>query len=110
MLMSVSGLISTLASIIQQCHTVARWTDIKIEQHAYALAHPGKPEMVVAGASRGLDLAMFYMREFVVRGRETAWASSSDSPQYTRASTNSPRQNCTATTPRRSSSRRGPSP
>jgi hypothetical protein len=63
MLMSVSGLVSTLASIIQQCHTIVWWSDIKIGQQAYALANPGRPEMVVAGPSYGLDLVMFYLRE-----------------------------------------------
>ena len=52
----------TLASIIQQIHTIVRWRDIKIEQHANVLANVGNPELNITGASTGLDLVLFYIR------------------------------------------------
>lgn len=52
----------TLASIVQQIHTIARWCDIKTEQHANIVANVGNPELNITGASTGLDLVLFYIR------------------------------------------------
>jgi hypothetical protein len=52
----------TLASVIQQLHTIVRWRDIKIEQHANVVANVGNPELNITGASTGLDLVLFYIR------------------------------------------------
>ncbi|KAG7284787.1 hypothetical protein NEMBOFW57_009399 [Staphylotrichum longicolle] len=51
----------TLASIAQQIHTIARWCDIKTEQHANIVANVGNPELNITGASTGLDLVLFYI-------------------------------------------------
>lgn len=52
----------TIASIIQQIHTIVRWSDIKTEQHANLVANVGNPELNITGASTGLDLVLFYIR------------------------------------------------
>ncbi len=52
----------TVASIAQQIHTIARWRDIKTEQHANMVANVGDPELNITGGSTGLDLALFYIR------------------------------------------------
>jgi hypothetical protein len=54
----------TLASIIQQIHTIARWRDIKTEQWENTRDNAGNPELNITGASTGLDLVLFYIREF----------------------------------------------
>ncbi len=60
----LAGLMSlhTAASIAQQIHTIARWRDIKTEQHAYLVANVGDPVLNITGGSTGLDLALFYIR------------------------------------------------
>lgn len=60
--MSYSTTLGSAASIAQQLHTIARWRDIKIEQHQHALENLGNAELVVAGQSYGLDLVLFYLR------------------------------------------------
>ncbi|KAK4149562.1 hypothetical protein C8A00DRAFT_18758 [Chaetomidium leptoderma] len=54
----------TLASIIQQIHTIVRWRDIKTEQHANVVANVGNPELNITGASTGLDLVLFYIQYY----------------------------------------------
>ncbi|KAJ4294797.1 hypothetical protein N0V88_005031 [Collariella sp. IMI 366227] len=54
----------TIASIIQQIHTIVRWRDIKIEQHKNIVAHVGNPELNITGASTGLDLVLFYIQYY----------------------------------------------
>ncbi|SPO01563.1 uncharacterized protein DNG_04236 [Cephalotrichum gorgonifer] len=50
------------AIIYGQFHTIVRWRDIKIEQHYYSQEHITEPELALAGASRGVDLVLFYIR------------------------------------------------
>lgn len=52
----------TVASVIQQVHTIARWTDVKTDQHANLVANVGDPELNITGCSTGLDLVLFYIR------------------------------------------------
>ncbi|KAK4246537.1 hypothetical protein C7999DRAFT_15333 [Corynascus novoguineensis] len=54
----------TLASVMQQIHTIARWRDIKIEQHQNTVANAGDPELNITGASTGLDLVLFYIQYY----------------------------------------------
>ena len=60
----LGGLMSlhTAASITQQIHTIVRWRDIKIDQHANLVANVGNPELNITGSSTGLDLVLFYIR------------------------------------------------
>jgi hypothetical protein len=55
--------LSSLASVAQQIHTIARWRDIKTEQYYHSVTNVGNPELAVAGPSTGLDLVLFYIRE-----------------------------------------------
>lgn len=52
----------TLASVVQQIHTIIRWRDIKTEQYANLVANVGDPELNITGGSTGLDLVLFYIR------------------------------------------------
>ncbi|KAH8900054.1 hypothetical protein GQ53DRAFT_207634 [Thozetella sp. PMI_491] len=54
--------LSTLASIIQQIHTIIDWEGIKTEQHRYLSNNIGNPEIAIAGSSYGLDLVLFYIQ------------------------------------------------
>ncbi|KAK4125499.1 hypothetical protein N657DRAFT_268457 [Parathielavia appendiculata] len=54
----------TLASIIQQIHTIVRWREIKIEQYEKLVATVGYPELNIAGLSSGLDLGLFYIQYY----------------------------------------------
>ncbi len=54
--------LSTLASIIQQIHTIINWEGLKTAQYLYVQDTVGNPEIVIAGASYGLDLVLFYIR------------------------------------------------
>ncbi|KAL1837302.1 hypothetical protein VTJ49DRAFT_4045 [Mycothermus thermophilus] len=54
----------TLASIIQQIHTIARWRDIKTEQWENVVRNVGNPELNITGASTGLDLVLFYIQYY----------------------------------------------
>ncbi|KAF3070357.1 hypothetical protein GL218_00449 [Daldinia childiae] len=63
-LLSYFTLLGTIASIIQQFHTFIWWRDVKVEQYKYAVAHLGSPEIAIAGPSVGLDLVLFYIREY----------------------------------------------
>lgn len=63
----------TLASVMQQIHTIARWRDIKIEQHQNTVANAGDPELNITGASTGLDLVLFYIRGSSLPQRFPAW-------------------------------------
>lgn len=56
--------LSTLASMAQQLHTYLRWTSIQLEQFDYVKANIDNPELSIAGASVGVDLVLFYIREF----------------------------------------------
>jgi hypothetical protein len=53
----------TLASVIQQIHTIVRWRDIKIEQYQKLVANVGDPELNITGLSTGMDLVLFYIRQ-----------------------------------------------
>lgn len=52
----------------QQLHTYLRWTSIKLEQSDYVKANADNPELSIAGASVGLDLVLFYIRESLFLG------------------------------------------
>ena len=52
----------TVASVIQQCHTIARWTEVKTDQYANLVTNVGNPELNITGCSTGLDLVLFYIR------------------------------------------------
>ncbi|KAK3900358.1 hypothetical protein C8A05DRAFT_17328 [Staphylotrichum tortipilum] len=54
----------TIASVIQQAHTIARWTDVKTDQHANLVANVGDPELNITGCSTGLDLVLFYIQYY----------------------------------------------
>ncbi|KAK7920647.1 hypothetical protein PG985_008669 [Apiospora marii] len=53
--------LSTLASIIQQIHTIADWRNIKIDQYNTAVAMSNSIVVAVAGPSTGLDLGLFFV-------------------------------------------------
>jgi len=44
-------------------HTILLWRDIKVGQFENSIANIGNPELSLSGASVGLDLALFYIRE-----------------------------------------------
>jgi hypothetical protein len=54
----------TLASVIQQIHTIIRWRDIKLEQYENLVKHVGNPELNITAASTGLDLVLFYIQYY----------------------------------------------
>lgn len=56
--------LATLASMGQQIHTYMSWTTIKLDQFDYVRANVGNPELSVAGPSVGIDIALFYVREY----------------------------------------------
>ncbi|KAK3939873.1 glycoside hydrolase [Diplogelasinospora grovesii] len=62
MMLAFFTTLSTLASIIQQIHTIALWKDVKTAQYEYQKAHVGNPELNIAGNSTGLDLVLFYIQ------------------------------------------------
>lgn len=61
-LLAFSTFLSTAASIAQQVHTLVRWEEVKTDQFHYVQEHVGRPELVLAGPSYGLDLVLFYIR------------------------------------------------
>ncbi|KAH6656783.1 hypothetical protein BKA67DRAFT_553082 [Truncatella angustata] len=63
-LLSYFTFISTLASIIQQLHTIIWWTDVKTEQWENSKAHIGSVEVAIAGPSVGIDLVLFYIQYY----------------------------------------------
>ncbi|KAI0130915.1 hypothetical protein F4814DRAFT_148647 [Daldinia grandis] len=63
-LLSYFTLLGTVASLIQQFHTLIWWRDVKVEQYKYAVAHLGSPEIAIAGPSVGLDLVLFYIQYY----------------------------------------------
>ncbi|GAB1316708.1 hypothetical protein MFIFM68171_06918 [Madurella fahalii] len=54
----------TVASIIQQIHTIVLWRDIKTSQYDNLVANVGNPELNITGASTGLDLVLFYIQYY----------------------------------------------
>ncbi|KAI1075264.1 hypothetical protein F5B20DRAFT_560638 [Whalleya microplaca] len=62
--LSYFTLLSTVASLGQQFHTVARWRDIKVEQYQHALATVGEREAAITGQSVGVDLVLFYIQYY----------------------------------------------
>ncbi|KAK7998627.1 hypothetical protein PG991_015106 [Apiospora marii] len=56
--------LSTLASIIQQIHTIADWRNIKIDQYNTAVAMSNSIVVAVAGPSTGLDLGLFFVQYY----------------------------------------------
>ncbi|KAK0617836.1 hypothetical protein B0T17DRAFT_311884 [Bombardia bombarda] len=56
--------LGTLASIIQQIHTIIYWKEVKTAQHANLVANVGNPELNITGASTGVDLVLFYIQYY----------------------------------------------
>ncbi|EAA33395.2 hypothetical protein GE21DRAFT_6482 [Neurospora crassa] len=63
-MLSFSMSLGTLASIIQQIHTIAYWNDVKTSQYENVVANAGRPELNVTGASTGFDLVLFYIQYY----------------------------------------------
>ncbi|KAK7948679.1 glycoside hydrolase [Apiospora aurea] len=56
--------LSTLASILQQIHTIVDWRNIKIDQYNVAVANQGSIVVAVPGPSTGLDLGLFFVQYY----------------------------------------------
>ncbi|KAM7198160.1 glycoside hydrolase [Rhypophila sp. PSN 637] len=56
--------LSSISSISQQIHTIHKWRDIRVAQHAYLVEHVGNPEINVTGGSVGADLVLFYIQYY----------------------------------------------
>ncbi|KLU86129.1 hypothetical protein MAPG_05148 [Magnaporthiopsis poae ATCC 64411] len=54
--------ICTLASIIQQFHSIIDWRDIMLAKFERILADPQDPELIISGAAEGFDLILFYIQ------------------------------------------------
>ncbi|KAK9417536.1 hypothetical protein SUNI508_08687 [Seiridium unicorne] len=63
-LMAYFTFLSTMASIIQQLHTMIWWTDVKTAQWEHLKTNVGSVEVAIAGPSVGLDLVLFYTQYF----------------------------------------------
>ncbi|KAK6084141.1 glycoside hydrolase [Seiridium cupressi] len=63
-LMAYFTFLSTMASIIQQLHTMIWWTDVKTAQWEHLKTNVGSVEVAIAGPSVGLDLVLFYIQYF----------------------------------------------
>lgn len=60
--------LSTLASIVQQIHTIVDWRNIKIDQYNTAVVMNNSIVAAVAGPSTGLDLGLFFVRMYLSAG------------------------------------------
>ncbi|KAK3390309.1 hypothetical protein B0H63DRAFT_110867 [Podospora didyma] len=56
--------LQTLASIIQQIHTIVSWRDVKTSEWENMVANVGNPELHVTGASTGFDRILFYIQYY----------------------------------------------
>ncbi|TLS29368.1 hypothetical protein PpBr36_00942 [Pyricularia pennisetigena] len=63
-IMSVTTAVATIASMIQQAHTIINWRDIKIAQFTREETEAWNPELSVTGSTEGLDLILFYIQFF----------------------------------------------
>ena len=61
-MLSFSMSLGTIASIIQQFHTIVSWNDVKTAEYYNIINNVGRPELNVTGATVGLDLVLFYIR------------------------------------------------
>ncbi|KAI1634468.1 hypothetical protein F4809DRAFT_665429 [Biscogniauxia mediterranea] len=57
-------LLSTAASIVSQFHDFALYEDVMTAQWRYARAHPDSPEIKVSNGAIGLDLGLWYFRQY----------------------------------------------
>ncbi|KAH8677573.1 hypothetical protein BX600DRAFT_131645 [Xylariales sp. PMI_506] len=57
-------LLSTLASMIQQIHTIVAWEAVKTAQWENSVANAGSVEVAISGASTGIDLGLFYIQYY----------------------------------------------
>lgn len=57
-------LLSTLASLIQQVHLVAFYRDVTFTQFEQKSANPDSPDHNISNGSVGMDLVLYYIREF----------------------------------------------
>lgn len=55
--------LSIIASLGQQLNTIINWDDIKIAQWHNVKENVGSAELNITGASLGVDLVLFYIRE-----------------------------------------------
>jgi hypothetical protein len=54
--------VSTVASMIQQIHTILWYKDLMREQFARKANYLENPELVTANGAFGLDLVLYYIR------------------------------------------------
>lgn len=63
-LLAYFAFLSTICSLIQQGHTVARYRDIQVEEYEHRLQNPHSPESRIANGSVGMDLVLYYIRMY----------------------------------------------
>ncbi|KAI0018371.1 hypothetical protein F4780DRAFT_771838 [Xylariomycetidae sp. FL0641] len=63
-LLAYFTLLSTVASIVQQIHTIVSYRDIKIAQYEHSNAHRQDAMVVITGQTVGLDLVLFYIQYY----------------------------------------------
>lgn len=61
--------LSTLCSAVQQIHGILRWETVITEQFANLKENSGSPELVISNSAVGLDLVLYYIREFFSTSR-----------------------------------------
>jgi len=52
----------TVASIVQQINTIVNWNSGKTAQWWNIKENVGNPELIITGATTGMDLVLFYIR------------------------------------------------
>ncbi|KAI5926746.1 hypothetical protein F4810DRAFT_724360 [Camillea tinctor] len=60
--LSYFTLLSTVASVIQQCHLIARWRDLTIIEYYKVLEDPDDPELTLANVPTEFDRVLFYIQ------------------------------------------------
>lgn len=56
----------TVASIMQQIHTIVAFKDVKTKEWENIAANVGSPELNITGGATGLDRVLFYIREWLL--------------------------------------------
>ncbi|KAI0597003.1 hypothetical protein F4775DRAFT_271632 [Biscogniauxia sp. FL1348] len=62
--LSYFTLLSTIASVIQQCHLIAWWRDNKTIEYYKALQDPDDPELILANLPTEVDRVSFYIQYY----------------------------------------------
>ncbi|KAI5921800.1 hypothetical protein F4810DRAFT_721961 [Camillea tinctor] len=57
-------LLSTASSIVSQFHDFVLYNDVMTAQWQYARAHPESPEIKISNGAIGLDLGLWYFRQY----------------------------------------------